>query len=358
MKSSLFLIAGSVLMASTTHMAMAAEVANGPATDPVTVDGVASAPEYGGAGSLGYISGSLFRAALNDLLLNSTITAFVGLDSADTNGDKDLFVLARFARRTLPFGDNELVAKFYVPLTINGISYPDAVIQLRTGSLGARFVEVDIDGDGPLPFVPAGNFGIKGAFGFGTSVDLPNSHLVVELMVPLTTPRRFGPYFKNSGQEGNYLPGLTLWRGIATTDGGVLGDQSESFIKVTGDGTTTFDNSSVSLLAAVDVKPNDNNNINSGERGNTQVGIITDSRVNAVDVDWRTLKLQGTNVTFFARARKGMLKDLNGDGLLDLLVHFDLSDGAVNSATTRVRLWGNLYAGDPIVGFDDVFVNP
>ncbi len=358
MKSSFKWILGSVLCASASTLIQAAEVANGPATDPVTVDGVASAPEYGGAGSIGYISGSLFRAALNDILLNSTITARVGADASDPNGDKDLYLLARFARRSTPFGTGEAVATFSIPLFINGTAYPNALVRLTNGSLGAQFVEVDLDGDGPGDFVPAGNFGIKGAFGFGTSFDLPNTHLVVELKLPLEIPKKYGRYFKTTGQTGSFKPTGALIHGFAAADGGIIGDQSETFVKVDGNGVTTFNDDTVPHMAKIDFKPNDNNNVNPGEMGNTQVGIITDSRVTASDVDWRTLKLQGTNMpsTTFARARKAMLKDLNGDGLLDLLVHFDLSTGAVNSSTTRIRVWGNLNDGSPMLGYDNIAV--
>lgn len=112
---------------------------------------------------------------------------------------------------------------------------------------------------------------------------------------------------------------------------------------------------------SIDIKPGSYpNSINLGSNGNVPVAIISNSKFDATTVDPDTVSLADARVRM--KGKKGELMasqvDVNGDGLLDLLVHIDTTGFELSSTDVEAVLEGMTYDGDPVVGKDTVRIVP
>ena len=117
----------------------------------------------------------------------------------------------------------------------------------------------------------------------------------------------------------------------------------------------------------VDIKPGPSNNIVAlNGNGTLQVAILANEEFDVLDIDIKSLLfgdpilVDGGATAMGATSNR--LRDLNHDGLDDLLVGFSISDlvdgGALDASSVEGRLTGELFDGTPIVGSDIVRMVP
>jgi hypothetical protein len=112
---------------------------------------------------------------------------------------------------------------------------------------------------------------------------------------------------------------------------------------------------------AIDIKPGSYpNSINLGSQGNVPVAILSSPSFDATTVDPSTVTLADAKVRVKGKKNELMASkvDVNGDGLLDLLVHIDTTSLELSSTDVEAVLKGMTYGGDPVVGKDSVRIVP
>ena len=103
----------------------------------------------------------------------------------------------------------------------------------------------------------------------------------------------------------------------------------------------------------LDIKPGGNpNNINLSSRGVVSVAVLTSQSFDARDVDPKTLLFAEVAPTRCNRA------DVENDGDLDLLCHFQTQDLNLNLDATTATLTGATYHGEKIEGADSIRIVP
>jgi hypothetical protein len=116
------------------------------------------------------------------------------------------------------------------------------------------------------------------------------------------------------------------------------------------------------LPVDIDIKPgSDPNSINLGSAGTVPVAILGAADFNAPElVDPDTLKLAGASVNLIGKANKFQCasQDVNSDGWLDLVCHFETADFLLEPGDTLAAVEGRLYSGRPIRGEDSVRIVP
>ena len=107
-----------------------------------------------------------------------------------------------------------------------------------------------------------------------------------------------------------------------------------------------------SLPVVVDIKPDDDvNAINPGNKGKLPVAVLTNDTFDAAIVDPATLILAaedgiGASPSHFA------LEDVDGDGDVDMILHFKTQDIGVECGDTELYLTGQTVSGSAITGQD------
>ena len=119
----------------------------------------------------------------------------------------------------------------------------------------------------------------------------------------------------------------------------------------------------------IDIKPgSDPNSINLGSKGRIPVAILTTDDFDAADVDPATVTLgddDGSDTPVAARKNGTLyasLEDVDDDGDLDLILHFDtqalVGNGDLDASTTELILNGENTGGQQIQGSDSVNIVP
>lgn len=111
---------------------------------------------------------------------------------------------------------------------------------------------------------------------------------------------------------------------------------------------------------AIDIKPGSfPNSINLGSAGTVPVAIFSTPTFNAVTVDPMTVTLASAPVDLKGKGTPmASFEDINGDGLLDLVVHVSTTALQLRETDTEAILKGKTFDGTAIRGTDSVRVVP
>jgi probable HAF family extracellular repeat protein len=117
---------------------------------------------------------------------------------------------------------------------------------------------------------------------------------------------------------------------------------------------------SLALRVAIDIKPGSfPNSINLGSDGNVPVAIFGADGFDVTTVDPLTVTLAGAQVQLRGRGTPMTdLKDVDGDGRLDLVVHISTDALALTATDVQAVLDGTTVGGTRIRGFDTVRIVP
>jgi hypothetical protein len=109
----------------------------------------------------------------------------------------------------------------------------------------------------------------------------------------------------------------------------------------------------IELPVAVDIKPGFfPNTINPRSNGVIPVAILTNADFDARTVNPQTVQFGKTGDE--AAPEKFALTDVDGDGDLDLLLHFRTPDTGIQCQDTSASLTGNTISGQAITGSDSL----
>ena len=106
----------------------------------------------------------------------------------------------------------------------------------------------------------------------------------------------------------------------------------------------------------IDIRPSTiPNDINLKSKGVIPVAILGNPDFDPTTVDLSTVTF-GPNPSGVGAfpAHSGHFKDLNGDGIIDLLLHFKTQDTEIGALTTQACITGLTLDGIPIFGCDSV----
>lgn len=112
------------------------------------------------------------------------------------------------------------------------------------------------------------------------------------------------------------------------------------------------------IIVQIDIKPGSYpNSIKLQDTGNIPVAIFGSDAFDATKIDVSTLELNGAGVRIVrGKGYQVSYEDVNGDGLLDLVVHFDRGEVQLAVGDTSATVTGKTIDGTPIQGADSVRV--
>jgi len=114
------------------------------------------------------------------------------------------------------------------------------------------------------------------------------------------------------------------------------------------------------INVGVDIKPGESpNTINLKSRGVLPVAILSTSAFDARSVAPETVVLAGAHVRLKGNGDPAVsLEDVNGDGLLDLILQFDTQSLEITSSDAQANLTGRTTDGLKIIGHDEIKIVP
>ena len=114
------------------------------------------------------------------------------------------------------------------------------------------------------------------------------------------------------------------------------------------------------LNIAVDIRPGgEQNPVNLGSKGVLPVAIFGEEDFDVFDIDLSSLVLDGATPRQKGKSGKlGSFEDINDDGLIDLLLLFEISELGIDGSATELVLEGLLNDGTDLVGSDLIRIVP
>jgi hypothetical protein len=107
------------------------------------------------------------------------------------------------------------------------------------------------------------------------------------------------------------------------------------------------------LRVAIDIKPGGSpNSINPRSNGNIPVAVLTTDSFDASSVDPSTVRFGRKGKE--AAALRSSLEDVDGDGDLDLVLHFDTQQTSIVCGDTSARLTGKTSNGQQFTGSESI----
>lgn len=109
----------------------------------------------------------------------------------------------------------------------------------------------------------------------------------------------------------------------------------------------------------IDIKPGDvPNHINPKSRGKTPIAILSTATFEASTVNPITVRVAGAPVSLRGNgSTASSLEDVNGDGILDLVVHVS-TEALQLTNSNLVLLQANTFGGQPLCGSDTIVLVP
>ncbi len=139
-------------------------------------------------------------------------------------------------------------------------------------------------------------------------------------------------------------------------------DNGKAWVGITAGSEASYENhdifswsfiSSSEQEVAVDIKPgSDSNPVNLKSKGNIPVAILTTSDFDATTVDPLSVEFGPNNAT--ESHDQGHIEDVDGDGDLDLMLHFNTQETGIQCGDTTAFLAGETFDGQVIVGIDSI----
>ncbi len=107
---------------------------------------------------------------------------------------------------------------------------------------------------------------------------------------------------------------------------------------------------------AIDIKPgSDPNSINLGSKGTVPVAIFSASTFDATRLDPLTVTLADAEVKIRGKGTpSSSIQDVDGDGLLDIVVHVETAQLQLSDTDTEAVLNGTTFDGLAVQGTDTV----
>jgi hypothetical protein len=335
--------------------------------DPADPDNFALMVDAGSLANMTYANGRIFRIDLHTGDVSVVVDYGVlhdpiSLEAHPVTGD--VYVTDR-GRRTVA-GDGRIVVldESTSPPTLTtvmdgidpiDIHFLEGDAFLYTTSTEAADVGIfRVDGSGTtkvsdlrglLTQAPGGPFGTSTFVTWGNSggvvrlIDLDGGDFTVDAT----------EWIIESGSQG----GITFdANGVMYATDGLQGEVPYAIHKVLPEVTSV----------AIDIKPNDYPNvINLGSRGVVPVAVLSTPDFDATSIDPATVTLAGAGVALRGKADHYLasIDDIDGDGLLDLLLHVE-TENFVPGAFQDGAAWltGSTYAGQGIEGWDEITIVP
>jgi hypothetical protein len=110
----------------------------------------------------------------------------------------------------------------------------------------------------------------------------------------------------------------------------------------------------------IDIKPGTNpNTVNLKSKGTVPVAVLSSPAFSASTVSPLTVRLAGVPVSLRGNGKPmASLEDVNGDGLLDLVLHFSTQALPRLTSDTDITLVGETFDGQLIIGSDSIVIVP
>lgn len=107
------------------------------------------------------------------------------------------------------------------------------------------------------------------------------------------------------------------------------------------------------ITVAIDIKPGSfPNSINPRSRGVIPVAILTTDTFDATTVNSATVRFGATGTE--AAPVQSSLEDVDGDGDIDMILHFKTQDTGIRCGDSFASLTGETSSGQAIEGFDSI----
>jgi hypothetical protein len=105
----------------------------------------------------------------------------------------------------------------------------------------------------------------------------------------------------------------------------------------------------------IDIKPGSNKNpINLRSKGNIAVAILSTGKFDATQVNWETVTFGPDEATEIHQ--RSHLKDVDKDGDLDFLLHFNIRETGIECGDKTATLTGETFNGEAFTGSDKITV--
>ena len=105
----------------------------------------------------------------------------------------------------------------------------------------------------------------------------------------------------------------------------------------------------------IDIKPgSDPNSINLKSKGKIPVVVLTTDTFDATQVDWRTVSFGPYGAT--EPHGRSHVKDVDNDGDMDVVLHFNTQDTGIACDDTEATLTGETFGGEAFTGSDAVSI--
>lgn len=204
---------------------------------------------------------------------------------------------------------------------------------------GSLFVNIALTPEPAFPLAPP-----------GLTVTLP-------LPMPMISGALMNLY-KVDPASGQLVPELNVF-GVPATGTVNADGLSATFLGVAGLSTV------VGLIpeainVAMDIKPGDGENaINLKSRGSLPVAILGTSSFDVHDIDVSFIRVAGAPVRMKPNGQPMIsFEDVDGDGLLDLVVQIDITQLELTSSDTEAKLTARTKNGVSIIGHDSIRLVP